>query len=57
MVQDLVADDPCHLEALLGGDRVDNHVAVDADEVLRVENAVFILEGGGSRVSGWFLIA
>ena len=46
MVEDLVADDACHFEALLAGDRVDNHIAVDADEVLRVKNAVLILQGG-----------
>jgi hypothetical protein len=46
VVQDLVADDPGHLEALLAGDRVHDHVAVDADEVLGVENAVFILKKG-----------
>jgi hypothetical protein len=45
VVEDLVADDARHLEALLAGDRVDNDVAVDADEVLRVEDAVLILQG------------
>jgi hypothetical protein len=43
VVENLVADDARHLEALLAGDRVDNDVAVDADEVLRVEDAVLIL--------------
>ena len=43
VVQDLVADDPRHLEALLRGHRVDDQVAMDADEVLRVKNAVLIL--------------
>lgn len=43
MVQDLVADDACHLKALLAGDRVHNQVAMDANEVLRVEDAVLIL--------------
>jgi hypothetical protein len=37
VVQDLVPDDAHHLEALLAADRVDDHVAVDADKVLRVE--------------------
>jgi hypothetical protein len=44
VVEDLVADDACHFEALLAGDRVDDQVAVDADEVLRVKNAVLILQ-------------
>lgn len=43
MVEDLVPDDACHFKGLLGCDAVDNHVAMDADKVLRVENAVFIL--------------
>jgi hypothetical protein len=45
MVENLVADDAGHLEALLAGDRVDYDVTVDADEVLRVEDAVLILQG------------
>jgi hypothetical protein len=57
VVQNLVADDARHFEALLAGDRVDDHVAVDADEVFRVEYAVFILDGGESvsrrPVLGW----
>jgi len=43
VVQDLVADDARHFEALLACDRVDNHVAMDANKVLRVENAILIL--------------
>ncbi|KAK7189984.1 hypothetical protein PSPO01_03705 [Paraphaeosphaeria sporulosa] len=39
VVEDLVAYYAGHLERLLVGDRVDDHVAVDADEVLRVEDA------------------
>ena len=48
VVEDLVADDAGHFEALLGSDRVDYHVAMDADEELRVEDAVFILRRGES---------
>ena len=43
MVEDLVADNARHLEALLACNRVDDHVAMDADEVLRIEDAVLIL--------------
>jgi sporulation protein YlmC with PRC-barrel domain len=43
VVEDLVVDDARHLEALLASDRVDNDVAVDAEEVLRVDDAVLIL--------------
>lgn len=45
VVENLVAYYAGHLEALLVGDRVDDHVAVDADEVLRVEDAVLVLKG------------
>lgn len=34
VVKDLVANDARHLEALLAGDRVDDHVAMDTDKVL-----------------------
>lgn len=46
VVQDLVANDAGHFEALLAGHRVHNHVAMDANEVFRVEYAVLILNGG-----------
>lgn len=47
VVEDLVAYYAGHFERLLVGDRVHDHVAVDADEVLRVEDAVLILGAGG----------
>jgi hypothetical protein len=43
VVEDLVADDSRHFEALLAGDRVDDHVAMDADEVFGVEDAILVL--------------
>ena len=46
MIQDLVPDDADHLKALFRADGIDNHVAVDADEVFRVENRVFVLASG-----------
>jgi hypothetical protein len=55
VVENLVADDARHLEALLAGDRVDNHVAMDANEVLRVEDAILILKG--SVIVSWVLNA
>jgi hypothetical protein len=53
VVEDFVADDARHFKALLTGNRVDDHVAMDADKVLRVKNAVFILVKSNyvSRVS------
>ena len=44
VVEDLITNDARHLEALLAGDRVDNHVAMDTNKVLGVKNAVLILE-------------
>lgn len=45
MVEDLVAQDADHVKGLLGSDRVNEHIAMDADEMFGVEDAVFILEG------------
>lgn len=45
MIQDLVPDDPDHLEALLAADAVHDHVPMDADEVLAVQYAVLVLPG------------
>ena len=44
MVQDLVSDDPDHLEGLLRRDRVHEHISMDPNEMLGVQHAVFILE-------------
>jgi hypothetical protein len=57
VVQDLISDDPAHLEALLAGDRVDDHVAVDANEVLAVEDGVLVLAGGVDDLDGEVLVA
>lgn len=43
VVEDLVADDLDHLERRVRRDRVDEHVPVDADEVLGVEDRVLVL--------------
>lgn len=48
MIKDLVAYYTGHFEGLLVSDRVDDHVAVDADEVLRIKNAVLVLQGSVS---------
>lgn len=45
MVEDLVANDGDHLKRLPGGNGVNDHVAMDANEVLRVEDAVLVLAG------------
>ena len=43
MIQDLVPDDADHLKRLAGSDGVDEHIAMDANEVLRVQQAVLVL--------------
>jgi hypothetical protein len=57
VVKDLVPDDADHLEALLAADRVDDHVAVDSDEVLGVEDAVLVLAGGVDHLDGEVVVA
>lgn len=44
VVEDFISNNANHLEGLLGGDRVYQHVAMNADEVLRVEYTVLILQ-------------
>jgi len=43
VVEDLVTNNTRHLETLLACDGVDDHIAMDANEVLRVKNAILIL--------------
>ena len=50
MVQDFVPDDPNHIEGLPRGHRIDQHVTMDANEMFRVENTVFILFNAGNTV-------
>lgn len=44
MIQNLVANDSDHLETLLAANAVDNHVTMNTDEVLAVEDSVFVLD-------------
>ena len=44
MVKDLVSNDLDHIEGLLRCDRIDQHVAMDANEMFRIHDAVLILE-------------
>ena len=44
MVQDLVTDNANHVERGLGGHGIHEDVTMDANKVLRVQDAVFILE-------------
>ena len=56
MVQDLIAYYATHLKALLAGDRVDNHVAMNANEVLAVEDGVLVLAGRIDHLDGKVLV-
>lgn len=56
VVEDLLANDSDHFKALLGSDRVDDHVAVDANEVLAVEYRVLILTCGVDDLHGEVLV-
>jgi hypothetical protein len=44
VIEDLITNDARHLEALLGSDRIYNHVAMDANEMLGVEDTVLVLQ-------------
>lgn len=46
MIQNLVANNGNHLKRLARGNGVHDHVAMDADEVFRVQDAVLILARG-----------
>jgi hypothetical protein len=43
MIQDLVSQDPHHIKGLFGRHGIHQHIAMDADEMLRIKNAIFIL--------------
>jgi hypothetical protein len=57
MVQDLISDDAHHLEALLAADRIDNHIAMNTNKVLGVEDAVLVLAGGVDHLDGKVMVA
>lgn len=43
VVQNLITNDSDHLKALLAADAVDNHVSMNTDEVLAVQDGIFVL--------------
>lgn len=43
MIQDLIPNNPTHLKALLAPYTVHNHVPMDPNEVLAVQDAVLVL--------------
>lgn len=44
MVQDFIANDRHHVERLARGHRVYNDVAMDTNEMLRIQDTIFILD-------------
>lgn len=50
MVQDLIPNDGHHIKGLARGYRVYNDVAMDANEMLRVQDTIFILDRQSARV-------
>jgi hypothetical protein len=48
VIQDFISDNLHHLKRLRRSYRVDKHVAMNPNEVLRIENTVFILLGHAS---------
>lgn len=44
MIENFISEDPDHIKGLLRGDRVDQHVAMNANEMLGIQDAVFVLE-------------
>lgn len=43
MVENFVSDNLDHLKGRQRRDRIDEHVAMDADEMLAIQNRIFIL--------------
>ena len=57
MIQDLIANDPTHLKALLTRNRVDDHVAVNANKVLAVKYSVLVLTRSIDDLDGEVMVA
>jgi hypothetical protein len=56
VIQDLIPNDAAHLKALLACNRVYDHVAMDADEVLAVEYSILILASSIDDLHGKVLV-
>jgi len=54
MIQDLVSDNLDHLKRLRRSNRVDEHVAMNPNEMLGVQDAVFILGKKSSQSHALF---
>lgn len=56
MIQDLIPYDADHFKTLLRSDGIDNHVTMDSDKVLAVQDGVLILAGGIDDLHTKFLV-
>lgn len=56
VIQDLIPYDADHFKTLLRSDGIDNHVAMDSDKVLAVQDGVLILAGGIDDLHTEFLV-
>lgn len=56
MIQDLIPYDADHFKTLLRSDGIDNHVAMDSDKVLAVQDGVLILAGSIDDLHTEFLV-
>jgi len=52
MVENLIPDNAAHLEALLARHGVHNHVPMDANKVLAIQDRVFVLACGIDDLDG-----
>ena len=45
MIENFVSNDPDHVKGLPGGDRINDDIAMDSNEVFRVHDTIVILIG------------
>jgi hypothetical protein len=57
VIENLIPNNPDHLETLLAADRVHNHVPMNANKMLAVENTVLVLAGGVDHLDGEVMVA
>lgn len=57
MIQDLIPYNPHHFPTLLARNRIDNHIPMDANEVLAIKDGVFILTCSINDLDGEVLVA
>lgn len=56
MIKYLIPNDPTHLKTLLAGDRIHNHVTMNANEVLAIQDGVLVLPSRVDDLEGEVLV-